>query len=114
MNDMVSAWNDFRKACGEDENLRATFESDPRGMLADRGLPVPEENMELEFVNDDEIFRVVLPNGADILLSDMQLKEVVGGRGHAPPGRGRAVSYAQYVQLAQAAGQKANSGRVVA
>ena len=113
MNDMVSAWNDFRKACGEDESLRATFESDPRAMLADRGLPVPEEDMELEFVNDDEIFRVVLPNGADISLSDMQLKNVVGGRGHAPQRRGPAISYAQYIR-SRAAGQKANGSRAMA
>ena len=67
----------FRAACAEDETVRARFDADPRGVLAEYGLDVPE-GAKCAFVGGDDLVHVTLPDGA---LSDEELASVSGGVG---------------------------------
>ena len=70
----------FRAACDADETIRARFDADPRGVLAEYGFEIPE-GAKCEFVGGDDLVRVMLPEGA---LDDAQLAGVSGGVNTGP------------------------------
>ena len=65
----------FRAACSEDESIRERFDADPRGVLAEYDIDVPE-GARCEFVGGDDLVRVTLP---DATLDDAGLADVSGG-----------------------------------
>ena len=65
----------FRAACDADETIRARFDADPRGVLAEYGFEIPE-GAKCEFVGGDDLVHFTLPKGA---LTDAQLAKVSGG-----------------------------------
>ena len=75
MTDSNALVEKFRAACDADETVRARFDADPRGVLAEYGFEIPE-GAKCEFVGGDDLVHVTLPEGA---LDDAQLAAVSGG-----------------------------------
>ena len=68
-------------ACWKDEALKARFMSDPKAVLAEYDMPVPE-NMDVKVVeNADDCVHITLPAPATGhgRLSDDELKHAAGG-----------------------------------
>ena len=65
----------FRAACDADEGVRERFDADPRGVLAEYGLEIPE-GAQCAFVGGGDLVHVTLPDGA---LSDEELSAVSAG-----------------------------------
>ena len=75
MSDSNALVEKFRAACTEDETVRARFDADPRGVLAEYGFEIPE-GAKCAFVGGDDLVHITLPEGA---LSDEELAAVSGG-----------------------------------
>ena len=69
----------FMVDCMEDPALRAKAVSDPAGMLAERGIALPEGFDVRMVVNSDDTFHVVLPPDPNAMLEDEALAGTVGG-----------------------------------
>ena len=69
----------FMADCMEDPALRAKAVSDPAGMLAERGIALPEGFDVRMVANSDDTFHVVLPPGPNAVLEDEALAGAVGG-----------------------------------
>ena len=72
---------DLFAACWKDETLKQRFMSDPKGVLAEYGMPVPE-GMDVNVVeNTDTTVHITMPappsGGMD--LSDDELSNAAGG-----------------------------------
>ena len=70
-------------ACWKDESLKARFMADPRKVLADFDMPVPD-NLDVKVVeNSDSHVHVTLPAPPDghENLSDEELSNAAGGMG---------------------------------
>ena len=70
-------------ACWKDEDLKARFMSDPKAVLAERGIDMPE-NMNVSVVeNADECVHITIPAppAGAMELSDAELSNAAGG-GH--------------------------------
>ena len=68
-------------ACWKDEALKARFMSDPKAVLAEYGMPVPED-MNIRVVeNSDSHVHITMPAPPDGHgnLSDDELSEAAGG-----------------------------------
>ena len=68
-------------ACWKDEALKARFMSDPKAVLAEYDMPVPE-NMDVKVVeNADDCVHITLPAppAGDMDLSDDELSNAAGG-----------------------------------
>ena len=75
MTDSNALVEKFRAAYDADETVRERMEADPRGVLAEYGIEIPE-GAKCEFVGGDDMVRITLPEGA---LDDAQLAGVSGG-----------------------------------
>ena len=68
-------------ACWKDEALKARFMSDPKTILAEHGMPVPE-GMNVKVVeNADDCVHITLPAqpARDMNLADGELSKAAGG-----------------------------------
>ena len=85
MTEQRNALAEIFAACWKDEALKARFMSDPKAVLAERGIDVPD-NMNVNVVeNSDNTVHITMPNeptGA-MDLSDEELRVAAGGAGGA-------------------------------
>ncbi len=83
MTEQKNALAQLFAACWKDEALKARFMSDPKAVLAEYDMPVPE-NMDVKVVeNADDCVHITLPappNG-HMDLSDEELAGAAGGEG---------------------------------
>ena len=73
--------NQLFAACWKDEALKARFIADPKGVLSEHGLPVPED-LEVKVVeNADDRVHITLPAppSGHLDLSDEELGKAAGG-----------------------------------
>ena len=98
MSDAMESWGRFRAAWREDGGMRRRFEADPRAVFAEFGMPAPPADARIEVVGEDDcIFRVALPPGADAPLTDGELEGVSGGARH--PAHAAFMSDRQWLEL---------------
>ena len=74
-------------ACWKDEALKARFMADPKAVLAEYDMPVPD-GMDVKVVeNADDCVHVTLPAppAENTDLSDDELSDAAGGVGQLPP-----------------------------
>jgi hypothetical protein len=70
-------------ACWKDETLKARFLTEPKSVLAQRGIPVPDD-IEVKVVeNRDGLVHITIPISPDlhVSLSDEELARATGGLG---------------------------------
>ncbi len=66
-------------ACWKDEALKARFMADPRTVLAEHGMPVPD-GMDVKVVeNADDCVHITMPAPPSGDLSDDELEKAAGG-----------------------------------
>ena len=84
MTEQRNAMAELFAACWKDEALKARFMSDPKAVLAERGIDVPD-NMNVNVVeNSDNTVHITMPKtpaGASDL-SDEELSAAAGGSVH--------------------------------
>ena len=71
-------------ACWKDEALKARFMTDPKAVMKEHGLDVPD-NMDVKVVeNADDCVHITLPAppAVETDLSDDELSQAAGGCGH--------------------------------
>ncbi len=81
MTEQRNAMAELFAACWKDEALKARFMSDPKAVLAERGIDVPD-NMNVNVVeNSDNTVHITMPKAPDgaMNLSDSELAGVAGG-----------------------------------
>ena len=81
MTEQRNAMAELFAACWKDEALKARFMSDPKAVLAEHGIDVPD-NMNVNVVeNSDNCMNITMPAApsASNELSDSELTEAVGG-----------------------------------
>mgnify|MGYP001294206277 FL=1 len=66
-------------ACWKDEALKARFMADPRAVLAEHGMPVPD-GVDVKVVeNADDCVHITMPAPPSGDLSDDELEKAAGG-----------------------------------
>ena len=99
MSDTMDSWQRFRASWRADEDMRRRFEADPRAVFTEFGIPAPPVGARIEVVGEDDcIFRVALPPGADAPLTDKELEGVSGGVRH--PAHADFLSDRQWLEFA--------------
>ena len=87
MTEQRNAMAELFAACWKDEALKARFMSDPKAVLAERGIDVPD-NMNVNVVeNSDNTVHITMPMAPDraMNLSDEELAGAAGGwQVHSP------------------------------
>ena len=81
MTEQRNAIAELFAACWKDEALKARFMSDPKAVLAERGIDVPD-NVDLNVVeNSDNTVHITMPKapGGANELSDEELAAATGG-----------------------------------
>ena len=81
MTEQKNALAQLFAACWKDEALKARFMADPKAVLAEYDMPVPE-NMDVKVVeNADDCVHITLPAppAGDMDLSDDELSNAAGG-----------------------------------
>ena len=81
MTDQKNALAQLFAACWKDEALKARFMSDPKAVLAEYDMPVPD-NLDVKVVeNADDCVHITLPAPPDghMRLSDEDLRNAAGG-----------------------------------
>ena len=81
MTEQRNAIADLFAACWKDEALKARFMSDPKAVLTERGIVVPD-GIDLNVVeNTDNTVHITMPKapGGSTELSDEELAEAAGG-----------------------------------
>ena len=81
MTEQRNAIAELFAACWKDEALKARFMSDPKAVLAERGIDVPD-NVDLNVVeNSDNTVHITMPKapGGATELSDEELAGAAGG-----------------------------------
>ena len=81
MTEQRNAMAELFAACWKDEALKARFMSDPKAVLAERGIDVPD-NMNVNVVeNSDNTVHITMPKapGGSTELSDEELTAAAGG-----------------------------------
>ena len=81
MTDQRNSLSDLFAACWKDEALKARFMSDPKAVLAEYGMEVPE-GFDFKVVeNADNCVHITLPSPPEAheSLSDHELTKVAGG-----------------------------------
>ena len=85
MTEQRNAMAELFAACWKDEALKARFMSDPKAVLAERGIYVPD-NMYVKVVeNSDNTVHITMPNkapGGATELSDEELAGAAGAASH--------------------------------
>ena len=81
MTEQKNALAQLFAACWKDETLKARFMSDPKAVLAEYDMPVPD-NLDVKVVeNADDCVHITLPAPPDghMGLSDAELTNAAGG-----------------------------------
>ena len=78
--DGLAAFQAFANACGEDSDLHARVVSDPKAVLADKGLEYPAEIDVRVVMNTDDTFYLAFPPDPNVSLGDEMLNQVAGGK----------------------------------
>ena len=81
MTEQRNAMAELFAACWKDEALKARFMSDPKAVLAERGIDVPD-NIDVNVVeNSDNTVHITMPKAPDTTdqLADEELVDVAGG-----------------------------------
>ena len=66
-------------ACWKDEALKARFMTDPKAVLAEYDMPVPD-NIDVKVVeNKEDCVHITLPKKPSVDLSDEELESAAGG-----------------------------------
>ena len=81
MTEQRNALAELFAACWKDEALKARFMSDPKAVLAERGIDVPD-NIDVNVVeNSDNTVHITMPTapGGSTELSDEELAGAAGG-----------------------------------
>ncbi len=81
MTEQRNAMAELFAACWKDEALKARFMSDPKAVLAERGIDVPD-NIDVNVVeNSDNTVHITMPTapGGSTELSDEELAGAAGG-----------------------------------
>ncbi len=81
MNNESNALSELFAACWNDAALKKRFMQDPKAVLAERGIEVPED-MDINIVeNSDTCMNITMPAPpqAPVALNDEELKMVAGG-----------------------------------
>lgn len=81
MNNESNALNDLFAACWDDAELKARFMQDPKAVLAEHGINVPDE-MDINVVeNSDTCMNITMPTPPQSSgkLNDEELKMAAGG-----------------------------------
>ena len=81
MTEQRNALTDLFAACWKDDALKARFMSDPKAVLAERGIDVPD-NMNVNVVeNSDNTVHITMPMAPEghAELSDEELSHAAGG-----------------------------------
>lgn len=73
-------------ACWKDEALKARLMSDPKAVLAEYDMPLPDGIDVIVVENNDNTVHITLPAKPSTELSDEQLCEVAGGCSGLPAG----------------------------
>ena len=84
MTEQRNAMAELFAACWKDEALKARFMSDPKAVLAERGIDVPE-NIDVNVVeNSDNTVHITMPKapGESNELSDEELAGAAGAASH--------------------------------
>ena len=84
MTEEHNAMADLFAACWKDEALKARFMSDPKAVLAEHGIDVPD-NIDVNVVeNSDNTVHITMPKAPEgaMGLSDEELAEAAGGNRH--------------------------------
>jgi hypothetical protein len=82
MTEERNALTDLYAACWKDDALKARFMADPKAVLAERGIEMPD-GMDVTVVeNTDNTVHITLPMAPDghADLSDEELSNAAGGR----------------------------------
>ena len=82
MTEERNALTDLFAACWKDDALKARFMADPKAVLAERGIKMPD-GMDVTVVeNSDNTVHITLPMAPDghAELSDEELSNAAGGR----------------------------------
>ena len=85
MTEQRNAMAELFAACWKDEALKARFMSDPKAVLAEHGIDVPD-NMNVNVVeNSDNTVHITMPKAPSgaMDLSDEEMASAAGGK--APP-----------------------------
>ena len=80
MTEQRNAMAELFAACWKDEALKARFMSDPKAVLAERGIDVPD-NIDVNVVeNSDNTVHITMPNtpAESIALTDQELASAAG------------------------------------
>ena len=79
MTEQKNALAQLFAACWKDEALKQRFMSDPKAVLAEYDMPVPD-NMDVKVVeNADDCVHITLPAPPAGDLSDNELEQAAGG-----------------------------------
>jgi hypothetical protein len=84
MTEERNALTDLFAACWKDDALKARFMADPKAVLAERGIEMPD-GMDVTVVeNSDNTVHITLPMapGGHAELSDEELSNAAGGGGN--------------------------------
>ena len=90
MTEERNALTDLFAACWKDDALKARFMADPKAVLAERGIDMPD-GMDVTVVeNTDNTVHITLPMAPDghADLSDEELSNAAGGDGLGSVSRG--------------------------
>ena len=81
MNNEKNKLGELFAACWKDEALKARFQSDPKSVLKEYGMPVPDEFDVKVVENSDRCVHITIPAspGGDLELSDEELAHAAGG-----------------------------------
>ena len=82
MTEQKNALAQLFAACWKDEALKARFMSDPKAVMKEHGLDVPD-GIDVKVVeNTDDCVHITLPNRPSDDLSDEELEAAAGGGKH--------------------------------
>lgn len=112
MNNESNALNDLFAACWDDAALKERFMQDPKSVLAERGIEIPE-GMDVNVVeNSDTCMNITMPAPpqAPAALSDNDLKMVAGGFPSAVYEDCFHISYIECVRSEPNSGPQAGQG----
>ena len=76
----LSAFQDFSNACSQDPELRARVDSDPKAVLAERGMEMPVGVEVRVLANTDDTYYLAFPPDPNVALGDEMLDMVAGGK----------------------------------
>ena len=86
MAEQKNALNQLFVACWKDEALKQRFMADPKAVLKEHGLDVPDRIDVKVVENADDCVHITLPapTAGDMELTDDELSNAAGGAGEAP------------------------------